>query len=144
MRKGFTIIELLLIIALISILAAVSAPLYTSFLAKNHLENKTFEVKNTLHKAQSNAMSGKQNANWGVYFTSGQFVLFAGESFASRNGAFDEIHIFPASVSASGLNEIIFQKPKGLPSTTGIITISSTEGANNILTITREGIVNIN
>lgn len=144
MRKGFTIIELLLIIALASILAAASAPLYTSFLAKNHLENKTFEVKNTLYKAQSNAIAGRQDLNWGVYFASGQFILFAGDSFAGRNPAFDEIYILPATVSTSGLNEVIFQKPRGIPSMVGTITISSTEGASNTVAVNSEGVAEIN
>lgn len=143
MKNGFTLIELILVIALVAIISSFSAPVYTSFISKNNLENKTFEIKGVLTKAESNTISGKQDLNWGVYFLPNKFILFAGDSYISRNPAFDETHSFPSSVSVSGISEIVFQSPRGQPSTTGTITITS-QGDSNTVSINSEGSVDIN
>lgn len=143
MKNGFTLIELILVIALVAIIGSFSAPVYTSFISKNNLENKTFEIKGVLTKAQNNTISGKQNSNWGVYFLPNQFLLFAGDSYASRNSALDEVHSLPSSVSVSGISEIVFQRPRGQPSATGIITITS-QGDGNTISVNSEGVTEIN
>ena len=65
MNRGLTIIELLLVIAIISTLGILSASFYAKFLTQNAVENTQNQLVNSFRKAQTYSMMGKQNGVWG-------------------------------------------------------------------------------
>ena len=141
MKKGFTLIELIIVIALISILGFLSTGFYSRFYNQNAVGVVADELTQELRKAQIYAMTGKQNVNWGVHNNTTSIILFQGSTFAGRNTAFDETFTVNSNIAITGLTDLIFSRMTGTPSATPTIIISS---ANNTMTITvnSQGVVN--
>jgi len=141
MKKGFTLIELIIVIALISILGFLSTGFYSRFYNQNAVSTVTDELTQEFRKAQIYAMMGKQNGNWGVHNNTTSIVLFQGSTFTGRNTAFDETFAVNSNIIITGLTDLIFSRMTGTPSATPTIIISS---ANNTRTITvnSQGVVN--
>lgn len=136
-KTGFSLIEMLLVLVILVLLAAVSLPLALNFYQNQQLEVKENEVVQALRKAQFRAMAGKEDSSFGVYFFSNKFILFKGASFLSRDSRFDEEFEMPKAISRSGLSEIVFSKLEGIPSLTGNIILSA---GNRSETISINGI----
>lgn len=132
--RGFTLIELILVIAIISFIALLSSPFYSRFLLQNAVGNTVDELIGSLRKAQIYSMAGKQGSAWSVNFSSNTITLYKGTSFAGRDTAFDEKFSINPNVSVSGMTDISYAKATGLPTpTSATITISS---GNNSKTVT--------
>jgi prepilin-type N-terminal cleavage/methylation domain-containing protein len=140
-QRGFTFIELLLVITLLLILGTMGTAFTARFLTQNAVDNTTDQFTNSLRKAQLNAMMGKQNSNWGVNYTSNTITLYRGNSYATRTIGFDERYTVNAGVTVTGISDINFTRVTGLPGSTPTITISGS-GSNNSITINSQGVIN--
>lgn len=141
MNKGFTFIELLLVISITLIIGSYSAVFFSRFISQNAVSNTQDQLTNQLRKAQLYAMMSKQNSNWGVNFSSNTITLYQGNSFATRNTAFDEVFTVNNSVTVSGLSDTNFARMTGIPNTTSSVTVSGTGGSKTI-TVNSQGVVN--
>src|SRR5581483_2042007 len=107
-EKGFTFVELIVVITLISILGVMSVTFYGNFFNRSAVNNTIDGLINQMRKAQIYAMEGRQYGSWGVRSSGTQFILFQGNSYASRNNLYDEtFSIFPTA-SVSAFNDVIF------------------------------------
>lgn len=140
--KGFTLIELLIVIGIIGIIGAASTPYLSRFLTGGYLTTTTDKVVRTLRKAQTYSLNGKQNSVWGVHCEPELLVLFKGSDYATRNPALDEKFNLPQTVEIVGLTDIYFQKLRGKPSETLIITISALNNQGTV-TVNSEGMVDV-
>lgn len=138
--KGFTLVELLLVIALMAMVAGFSTPFYARFLTQNSVSTVRDQLTSHLRRAQMNAMMGKNDGPWGVTFVSPKLILFQGASYATRITALDESFIVNPSISISGLNELIYTKTTGLPNTSTSIVISGT-GSVKTISVSNQGVV---
>ena len=129
--KGFTLIELLIIVALLSIVSVMSVVFYSRFFTQNAVSNSSDQLVGELRKAQMYSMMGRKNGAWGVTFSANKFILFQGNSYATRNSAFDESFSVNPNINVSGLTELTFARITGIPSANPTITIS---GNNNTKT----------
>ncbi|PIS42609.1 MAG: hypothetical protein COT24_02690 [Candidatus Kerfeldbacteria bacterium CG08_land_8_20_14_0_20_40_16] len=79
--KGFTAMELVVAIGIISILASIALLSYHSINQNVFLDTSTKEIADTLRVAQNRAISSQDNKPWGVHFgdQSDQYLLFSGE-----------------------------------------------------------------
>ena len=138
MEKGFTLIEVLLIIAIIIALALLTLPIGINFYKTQQLDTVTNGIIQALRRAQLKAMS-QTNDNFGIYLGSGQtgqYSLFKGDSYEDRTD--EEVFDIINSISFSGVSEVVFSKLQGLPTLTG-------SGDDIILTADSETrIININ
>jgi len=141
---ALTLIELLIVIAIIAIIGATTSPVYSNFLARNHYRSKISEVASSLSTARTNAIAGRGDSDWGVSLSSSQITLFKGSSFAARDSGFDQTYTVPSVVTFSGLSEIVFTRPHGYPTTTGSITISSNTSDSTSFTINQFGSFSVN
>lgn len=141
-KFGFTLIELLLVIGIIWILAGVSAPFMSTFLGSKQLTTTTDKIVRTLRKAQNYALSGKGGSVWGVHYESKLLVLFKGSSYATRDSAFDEKFSLPQTVTVNGWTDIDFQKLRGQPSQTLLVTIKMLNEQQTV-TVNAEGMVDV-
>lgn len=142
MRNGFTIIELILVVAIVALIAALSSPFYSRFLLQNSVDNTTNQLLGSLRKAQTYAMAGKQTSAWSVNFSSNTITLYMGTTFAGHDATYDETFSVNPAVSVSGMTDISYARITGLPTpTSATITISS--GNNNeTITLNSQGVVN--
>lgn len=132
--RGFTLIELIIILALISITAFLSVSFYSRYLLQNEVDNTVDRIVAALKKAQIYSMTGKaNNGSWGVRYGSGNITLFQGDSFTSRNPALDENFALNNNISITGFTEQVFKYKTGTISSSLSFTIS---GNNNTKTVT--------
>jgi prepilin-type N-terminal cleavage/methylation domain-containing protein len=148
LNKGFTLVELLLSMAIIGVLAGLSLPAYRTLLMKNDLDIAANTIASSLRRAQvlAQAVDGDvvaENATWGVKAQSGSIVIFKGTSFGAsgRDTSFDEIFDMPTTIGVGGTSEIVFTKFTGFPVTTGTINLS-TESDTRAVSINEKGMVN--
>ena len=140
-RAGFTLIEMLLSVALIGALVGVSLPVYISFQSRNELSVATTTTVEMLRRAQTFARSGAADAMWGVAFTQKTATLFKGNTYASRETALDEVAALPETVSVAGVTEITFSRLAGVPSQTGAVALTSNSGDVRTLNINAKGVI---
>lgn len=141
--KGFTVIELILVIALVGILTGVASPFLSSFILRDNWHVATDRVLSQMHKAQSYAMEGKSisgNDTWGVCITGNIYRMFNG-SCASPNVKDD--YDIPNGVTIGGLTTITFGNLRGEPSAPGTVTITTSLGSSSI-TLNAVGMIEAN
>ncbi|MEK7153508.1 MAG: type II secretion system protein [Patescibacteria group bacterium] len=139
-QRGFTLVEALLSVAIIGLLVGMSLPIYQSFQTRNDLDITTQSVADMLRRAQTYARGVSGDSQWGVAIQSGAATLFKGASFAARDAAYDEATIIPSTTNVSGVSEVLFSKLAGAPSTTGSITLTSSNDTR-VVTINAKGMV---
>lgn len=139
--KGFTFIELILVISLMLLLGTMATAFTARFLTQNAVENTTDQLVNDFRKAQLNAMMGKQDSNWGINYGSNLITLYKGTSYAARTAAFDEKFNTYASISITGFSDMNFSGGSGLPGSTATITITDNKGSSNTVTVNAQGMV---
>lgn len=141
-NNGFTLIEVLLSLALISLIAGTGVPIFQSFQNRNELDVATMTFAQGLRRAQILSQASHGDTSWGVYVQSGDITLFKGLSYAGRDSSFDEVFIVPASIVASGTQEYIFSRFTGLPQNVGSLSFTSPNNETKTITINEKGTVN--
>ena len=141
-EHGFTLIEMMLSVAIIGLLAGLSLPVFLSFQTNNDLSQTTEVVADTLRRAETYSRANYGDAQWGVDFASRSVTLFQGATFSGRNTAFDEPETIPSDVLVGFSGDIIFNKLSGLPASSASINLTSTGGSSSTLTINNQGMVN--
>lgn len=112
-RKGFTLVELIIVVSILATVFGTVLPFFGSFQETTLLTTEMQNLVQHARRAQSNAVSGKRNSDWGVQFTSTGTIVFAGSTFASRNTDLDQSHTFDLNVATSGSGEVVFVRQSG-------------------------------
>jgi prepilin-type N-terminal cleavage/methylation domain-containing protein len=112
-KNGFTLVELLIVIALVVLIMALAVPFGVEFLQEQRIEEETATLANNLKAAQTRAMAGKNDSAWGIKFFEDQYVLFAGESYETRLSQYDEAFQLSSGTNITGAEEIIFEEFTG-------------------------------
>ncbi len=139
--KGFTLLEILMSIALITVVAGIGVPVYQSFQVKNDLDVAVNSWAQALIRAQALSRATDGDSTWGAGIQSGNLTLFKGTSFALRDTAYDEVFDIAGSITPSGLTEIVFAKFSGLPQSTGTTTLTSSTNEVRAIAINSKGMV---
>lgn len=132
-RAGFTLIEMLLVLAIIAVIGGVAAPLYRDYQIRNDLNVATEQVTQGLARARLLSQAAKNDTGWGFYIPAG--VLYRGSSYVGRNRTFDETYAMPSTIKVTGLLEVAYSKVKGQPSATGAITLTAIDNQQRTILI---------
>jgi prepilin-type N-terminal cleavage/methylation domain-containing protein len=150
--KGFTIFELILVIAIFAIIFSSTAIVFGNMLNTHRLASKGYEIVQSLREARTDAVSQKENSKWGMYLQTSadtnRYIVFKGDSYASRDSMFDQAVILPESVTfsnidISGGNEIVFGKRSGETENTGSFDLVTGEDKFSV-TVNRLGLIDYN
>lgn len=136
--KGFTFIEILIVVAILAFLFILMMPSGIQFYQTQQLDAAAEEIVQVLRRAQLNSMSVKNDSAFGVYFSSGQYVLFRGDSYATRDQ--EEVFEILNDISFSGdISEVVFSKLNGEPNNIGnlILTLDNKTKTININSVGR-------
>ena len=117
--SSFTLVEMIIVIALIVLIMAVAMPFGLNFLQEQRVEEEAISLAESLKTAQSRAIAGKNDSAWGIKFDApevGQYTLFSGSSYDVRSPSYDEVfQLSSGAVVSSTDNEIVFEKITGEP-----------------------------
>lgn len=151
-RRGVTLTELILVIAIIAVLGVITVPTLLGRRGKSDLENTTSQLVSLLREAQSRSVAQSSDSAWGVRFdnavtSSPSFALFYGSYSTStvvrRNTLPRTLRYATSSITEGGSLEVMFRKLSGFASSSAslrveivrIPTVSST------ITVATSGLV---
>jgi len=138
---GFTLIEVLLSLALVAIIAATGIPIFQSFQNRNELNVAAVTFAQGLRRAQILAQSSQDDTSWGMYAQSGNITLFKGPNYVGRDNTYDEVFAVPVSIIVSGTQEYVFSRFTGLPQNIGSLSFISPNNETKTITINEKGMV---
>lgn len=122
-RRGFTLLELVLSVALFAVLVGAGYPVYQSFASRADLNQATETVVHALRRTQLLARSGAGDSAWGLDIAPSRLVIFRGENYGIRDQAFDERFELSDNVMASGVLDVVFTRFSGEPIGVGAVTL---------------------
>jgi prepilin-type N-terminal cleavage/methylation domain-containing protein len=140
-EKGFTLVEIILVVALIAVIGGMMVIIDPSFIAKNDVEVSGAVVTESLRRARILSTGSVDDSRWGVHIDEGSVIVFKGDSFSGRESEFDEVTAVSGDVSFSGINDVVFGKVRGEPSVTGDITVSSGSDYSIVISVNETGAV---
>lgn len=140
-QRGFSLLELLLVIAVIGIIVGISAPLAQRFQIKQDTRNSIVEIVRTMQLAQTRAATGYQDSSWGVLIDDTTITMFAGSSYAGRDTNLDETSPISGSLTISGDTEFVFTQQTGIPIRPGTMTITSLDTNTHDIVVTSQGTI---
>lgn len=132
--RGFTLIEILLSVALISLIASFLVPIEHTVLVRNRLSEATATLTNAVRTAGFKARIGDENSTWGVWIGTTEVVVYKGTSFPLRDINRDESFELPSgiSITAQPATDIKFQKLTGKPLADTTLVISNDAGEKKL------------
>ena len=154
-QVGFTLLELVLVVAIILLLATSSAPIYGIFFTSTQLNEASAMLVQDIRQAREYAVARVNNSEHGVFFEinspgNDRYVVFQGPSYALRTANFDRIVELEAAMFFETTlqdNEIVFSAGKGEPIdlTEGSVTIMhSGQEASKVIDVNSLGRVDEN
>jgi prepilin-type N-terminal cleavage/methylation domain-containing protein len=139
-HKAFTLLEVMLVLGIITFAAGITIPMFRDYQVRSDLNIAATQAGQGIGRAKLLSQSVKEDSSWGFHVPDG--VLFKGETYATRDAAYDEVYAMPETITVEGLSEVSFSKLEGKPSATGSITLISLLGDEQTIdiTVTSEGI----
>jgi prepilin-type N-terminal cleavage/methylation domain-containing protein len=124
---GFTLIEMIVVIAIITVLFGVSVPFYGYFQTYSAIESTKNEVSELLRLTQARAIGGKNQSNHGIYFLSDYYVLYQGDDYISRDPNYDQTFDMSNNIVFTETAEVNFEQKTGLPESAATIVLQNTK-----------------
>ncbi len=150
-KKGFTILELIIVVAIVAVLLVMVIPQFSRIKENQVLQSATSDVMSTLSKSRSETISSVNSSEYGVHFQSDKVIIFKGKTYSAGASDNEVITIStPASISnvtlggvSSTSGDIYFSRLSGAPSAVGTVTVS-TSSFSKTITISATGSVSVN
>lgn len=140
-RSGFTLLETVLSVALISLIATIGIPIYQSFQNRNDLDIAAVTFVQSSRRAQVLSGTVEGDSSWGVRADTGSITLFKGDDFTGRDVDFDETFTISDTIVVSGMQEITFERFTGDPNNTGTLTLESVNNESRNVTVNEKGTI---
>lgn len=120
MKKGVTLIELLLVISIVAVIAGATLPFLSRFIVVNNLDSAQSKLNFAIRRAQALSMDGKSDTNWGVCKTGNIIRVYSGT--CNSPGVSEDLS-FSQSITITNF-DVTFDS-RGEPSSQVTITLSS-------------------
>jgi len=117
---GFTLVELTVVMSVMMILFSIGAPITIRFLQNYALTSDRDTVLSLLEWARTQSMANHLQSSHGVEITASSYIGFVGNTYATRNAAFDLVYPHSKSITTSGNTEVVFSPLSGRSANTSI------------------------
>lgn len=149
MKKGFTLVEVLVVLAIVGVISAIFTLSFSNFRNAQILKNSMDSTLSLLYEARSNTISGLNNSPYSVRFESAQAILFRGTVYNSADTT-NKIAVYDRGVTATGIAltngavQTSFTQLSGMVTAAGTITLSGPSGSTKIISIDASGSISHN
>lgn len=146
-KKGFTIIEIVIVIAILSILSAISMVTFMSFKNTNGINKDSEAVVELLQQARTQTLASQNASVYGVHFGTTSVTLFTGSTYTAGVSTNEVYKFLSADTVLSvtltgGGNDVIFSRLTGETTQNGTIVISSTAASiTRTVTVYKTGVI---
>jgi prepilin-type N-terminal cleavage/methylation domain-containing protein len=113
--RGFTLMEIVVVVALVFIFSTLSFGTYKVFQFRSNLDTAVANVFSACRRAQAQAQANLGDAPWGVKLQTSGGTIFKGASWSGRDTSADENFSLTLNLQLAGASEIIFAKMTGWP-----------------------------
>ena len=152
MRRGFTLVELIVLMGVIGILSGMSIPVWRGYQQKAQIKKQAYAVADFMYAAEEQTLA--EQDIYGVIMTSTTYSLLTyGESYEGQEPTVVETKSLSPNFSltdntivdaTSGDNEVRFSR-SGVPSTTGTVQVGYTDGGPSYqIEVTPSGAIKVN
>ena len=144
-KPGFTLFELLLVMAGSAILLAFTLPIAIRFYQGQLVDDTARTLVDTLRRAKASAIAQKDSQPHGVKLNtaSSTFVHFEGTSYATRIPSADETIDYPSSMTiASTSTEVTFSELYGTSTISDLWSVNI-DGASSKISISPQGVIDL-
>ena len=155
-RRGFSLVEVLLVVGLLVLLFSFGAVIYSSFTRADQFVLETGKIRELINEARVRSVSGislggSQALSFGIYFQTDGYTLFPGTAYNSadtRNQRFS----LPVKIEISEINlpanSLIFERISGEvlgfdPVSSHIVVTDLQSDRENKIIINRFGVVTV-
>ncbi len=148
-KKGFSIIEILIVLGIITIIVAIIVSTFSLFGRAQALEKDTETVIESLEQARSQTLSSLDASQYGVHFGTNKVTIFTGTTYSSSASSNVDMAlsssdtILTVTISGGG-NDIVFNRLTGETVQNGTSTIiisSPTSSRTKTVTIYKTGLI---
>lgn len=147
-RRGVTLIELLVAIAVLVTIAAIGVAVFSRLTGQTALDASVQQVLSVFEEARSRTLASENDQQFGVHVTISSVVLFIGNTY-SAEASTNEVTTLVGRVSISdismtgGATDVVFERLTGKANVTGTITLTlaSDTSQTQVLTINSTGLV---
>ena len=151
--SGFTLVELLIVLAIGGIIAGVVGPAINHFPSGSQLDDVASDLEQTIQLARERAVAGVASSTHGVFLEQNtgapdRYILFRGANYIARDPLYDQTTAIREAINLTATlvgnaTEISFTPRWGMPSATGTITLTHSTGDKRVLSLNDLGFVTI-
>lgn len=124
MKKGFSLIELTIVIGLVAVLASIGTAFSISSISRTHALSERDLLVSLLTQTRAKALANVNENAHGVYIDTTYYVIYEGTSYSEENPT--NHHITRTStMPIDGLQDITFQQLTADVDETGTIEIGA-------------------
>jgi prepilin-type N-terminal cleavage/methylation domain-containing protein len=132
--KGFTFVELLVVLAIIGIIATISAATFKNMYTTSTLKAGGSEVYRAFTNARSNTLASQDGMVYGVHLSTSTVTQFSGSTYVVGSST-NKVYTFEGGVTATSSliadsPTIIFTRLTGNPSAQGTIYLRNSDGTS--------------
>lgn len=144
--NAFTLIELMVVIAISVLLVLVTISFFSSFRNSQVLQGETSQALSMLNKAQAYTLNSKGDSAYGVRVNGDQLILFQGLVFSSSSPS-NEAYVLNTAVAiasttlSGGGTDIVFDRLTGDTSNNGsfAVYLKSDVAQKNFISVSKTG-----
>ncbi len=101
--KGFTLVEMLIVISITSALGMMAFSSFGSIINYTSIEAQAESVRSHIERARIFTLASKNNSSFGVYFSSTSARVYQGTTFVSASTS-DQIYTLDTNQSIININ----------------------------------------
>lgn len=150
-KSGFSLIELVIVLAIIVLVATLAFNPFTNFRNEQALNGAAEEILSTLQQARGQTIASTGDSQYGVHLTATQLVVFTGSTYsvgAATNQTIELnslVTLGPITLAGGG-SEVVFERLTGATSQSGtlVVALKSDAAKTRTITINGNGISDVN